>query len=77
MDVIEHELKRYDQMKQDLERRKNTESSNKELNKSQDNLDGTIMNVEKPKEVISVYRCERNFLKIYLFLDGTASSAHS
>ncbi|KAG5681802.1 hypothetical protein PVAND_011210 [Polypedilum vanderplanki] len=53
MDVIDHELKRYDQMKQDLERRKNAENgNNKDINKSQDNnLDGTIMNVEKPKEM--------------------------
>lgn len=51
MDGIEHELKRYDQMKQDLERRKNAENGKSELIKSQDNLDGTIMNVEKPKDV--------------------------
>lgn len=51
MDVIEHELKRYEQMKQDLERRKNNDSGSKDMNKSQDNLDGTIMNVEKPKEM--------------------------
>jgi hypothetical protein len=56
MDVIDHELKRYDQMKQDLEKRKNAENGNgKDINKSQDNLDGgTIMNVEKPKEVSAV-----------------------
>jgi hypothetical protein len=51
MDVIEHELKRYDSMKQDLDRRKNVENGKNEVNKSQDNLDGTIMNVEKPKDV--------------------------
>jgi len=51
MDVIEYELKRYEQMKQDLDKRKNAESGAKDTNKSQDNLDGTIMNVEKPKEV--------------------------
>jgi hypothetical protein len=51
MDVIEHEPKRYDQMKQDLERRKSAENGKSEVNKSQDNLDGTIMNVEKPKDV--------------------------
>lgn len=52
MDVIEHELKRYDVMKQDLERRKSVDSGKGDINKSQDNLDcGTIMNVEKPKEV--------------------------
>jgi len=51
MDVIEHELKRYDQMKQDLDRRKNADSGKNDVNKSQDNLDGTIMNVEKPKDV--------------------------
>lgn len=50
MDVIEHELKRYDQMKSDLEARKNPESSReKELNKSTDDLD--IMSEEKPKDV--------------------------
>lgn len=39
-------------MKQDLERRKGSENeNNKDINKSQDNLDGTIMDVEKPKEV--------------------------
>lgn len=51
MDVIEYELKRYEQMKQDLDKRKNAENGGKDVNKSQDNLDGTIMNVEKPKEV--------------------------
>jgi hypothetical protein len=54
MDVIEHELKRYEQMKQDLERRKGSasgENSSRDMNKSQENLDGTLMNVEKPKEV--------------------------
>jgi hypothetical protein len=52
MDVVDHELKRYDQMKQDLERRKSIENGSKELNKSQENLlDSTIMNVEKPKDV--------------------------
>lgn len=51
MDVIEHELKRYDQMKSDLEARKNPESSReKELNKSIDDLD--IMSEEKPKDVL-------------------------
>lgn len=54
MDVIEHELKRYDQMKQDLDRRKNAESGKNDVVKSQENLDGTIMNVEKPKDVIFV-----------------------
>lgn len=53
MDVIEHELKRYDQMKQDLDRRKNVDNGKNEVNKSQDNIDGTIMNVEKPKDVRS------------------------
>lgn len=51
MDVIEHELKRYDQMKQDLDRRKSAENGKSDVNKSQDHLDGTIMNVEKPKDV--------------------------
>lgn len=51
MDVIEHELKRYDAMKQDLDRRKNVDNGKNDVNKSQDNLDGTIMNVEKPKDV--------------------------
>lgn len=53
MDVIEHELKRYDAMKQDLERKKSADSSSRgDLDKSMENLDnGTIMNVEKPKEV--------------------------
>jgi Kinesin-associated protein (KAP) len=51
MDVIEHELKRYDAMKQDLDRRKNVDNGKNEDNKSQDNIDGTIMNVEKPKDV--------------------------
>ncbi|KAL7036101.1 hypothetical protein ACKWTF_008691 [Chironomus riparius] len=51
MDVIEYELKRYEQMKQDLDKRKNVENGGKDINKSQDNLDGTIMNVEKPKEM--------------------------
>lgn len=52
MDVIEHELKRYDNMKQDLERKKNVENVKSDIIKSQDNLDGTtIMNVEKPKDV--------------------------
>lgn len=51
MDVIEHELKRYEQMKQDLDRRKNFESGKNDIVESQDNLNGTIMNVEKPKDV--------------------------
>lgn len=50
MDVIEHELKRYEQMKQDLDKRKNADSGKNDMNKSQDDLDGTIMNVEKPKD---------------------------
>jgi hypothetical protein len=57
MDVIEYELKRYEQMKQDLDKRKNAESGAKDMNKSQDNLDGTIMNVEKPKEVSLLSFC--------------------
>jgi hypothetical protein len=53
MDIIEHEIKRYDQMKLDLEKRRNPEGSNsKEMVESrEERVDGTLMNVEKPKEV--------------------------
>lgn len=55
MDVIDYELKRYDQMKNDLETRKNPDNVNRqvqqrEVAKSSDYLD-TIMNEEKPKEM--------------------------
>lgn len=53
MDVIEHELKRFDQMKSDLDRRKNPEALNKGI-ESKGESDGALVNVEKPKEV-SVY----------------------
>lgn len=66
MDVIEHELKRYDQMKQDLDRRKNIDNGKNDVNKSQDNLDGTIMNVEKPKDV---RLCKLIILVSYHFLE--------
>lgn len=51
MDVVDHELKRYDQMKADLDKRKNPDGNPKEIVKSSDNLDSTIMDVEKPKDV--------------------------
>lgn len=50
MDIIEYELKRYDQMKIDLDKRRNPDGV-KELMDSREELDGTLMNVEKPKEV--------------------------
>lgn len=50
MDIIDYELKRYENMKNDLETRKNPETKNKDTCKSSDYLD-TIMNEEKPKEV--------------------------
>lgn len=53
MDVVDHELKRYDQMKADLDKRKNPDGNPKEIIKSSDNLDSTIMDVEKPKDVRS------------------------
>lgn len=51
MDVIDYELRRYDQMKNELEMKKNPENVNnpKELTSSEF-LD-SIMNEEKPKEV--------------------------
>lgn len=51
MDIIDYELKRFDTMKNDLEIRKNPESKNKDTSKSSDFLD-TIMNEEKPKDVL-------------------------
>lgn len=51
MDVIDYELKRYDNMRNDLETHKNPEQKLKETNKSAEYLD-TIMNEEKPREVI-------------------------
>lgn len=75
MDVIEHELKRYDQMKQDLDRRKNADTVKNDVNKSQDNLDGSIVNVEKPKDVSHLLKqCHRVETNYHFFLDGTTSS---
>lgn len=59
MDIIEYELKRYDQMKLDLDKRKNPEnnsnnSNNKEMVENREELNGILMNVEKPKEVSSL-----------------------
>lgn len=51
MDVVEHELKRYDQMKLDLDKRKHPENFSKEIIDSREELNGILMNVEKPKEV--------------------------
>ena len=67
MDVIEYELKRYDQMKLDLEKRKNPESVNKEMNSSREELDGTLMNVEKPREVRTIKNIESFILKFLSF----------
>ena len=53
MDIIDYEMKRYDSMKNDLETRKNPDAIKKDTSKSSDYLD-TIMNEEKPKEVISL-----------------------
>lgn len=78
MDVIEHELKRYDQMKQDLDRRKlSADSAKSEVIKSQENLDGTIMNVEKPKDVSLKIILIRMLLTDISILDGTTSSKNS
>lgn len=66
MDIIDYELKRYEKMKNDLETRKNPDAVNKtkenNTSKSSEFLD-TIMNEEKPKEVIDI--C---FFLYYLFL---------
>lgn len=51
MDVIDYELKRYEQMKNDLENRKNPEIKPRELTKSTDCLETTLNNEEKPKEM--------------------------
>lgn len=51
MDIIDFELRRYDNMKNELEVRKNPESSKEKLNKSSDDFLDAIMNEEKPKEV--------------------------
>ncbi len=50
MDVIDHELKRYDQTKSDLDQRKNPENKEKEK-PALENADNTLMNEEKPKDV--------------------------
>jgi len=60
MDVIDYELKRYEQMKNDLDLRKNSDNTklikddvnNKNTNKLNNDYFDTIMNEEKPKEVI-------------------------
>lgn len=78
MDVIEHELKRYEQMKQDLDKRKNADSGKNDVNKSQDNLDGTIMNVEKPKDVKQYFLIFHQELdRGFVFLDGTTKKTNS
>jgi hypothetical protein len=54
MDVIDYELKRYEQMKNDLETRKNPDANKlkeQTLNKSHEGLFDTIMNEEKPREM--------------------------
>jgi Kinesin-associated protein (KAP) len=54
MDVIDYELKRYEQMKNDLEVRRNPEANklkDQTLNKSHEGLFDTIMNEEKPREM--------------------------
>ncbi|CAD7091013.1 unnamed protein product [Hermetia illucens] len=51
MDIIDFELRRYDNMKNELEVRKNPESSKEKLNKSSDDFLDAIMNEEKPKEM--------------------------
>lgn len=53
MEVIEFELKRYDQMKNDLEAKKNPENSKKTgtETKSVENSIDTLMDEEKPKEM--------------------------
>ena len=75
MDVVDHELKRYDQMKADLDKRKNPDGNPKEIIKSSDNLDSTIMDVEKPKDVRRNNISMNNEI-IYskCFLDGTTKT---
>lgn len=69
MDVIDHELKRYDQTKTDLDHRKNPDNKDKEKEKEKtaDNVDITLMNEEKPKDVSSFLLLKlSNFFKFYL-----------
>lgn len=49
MEVIEFELKRYEQMKADLDQKKGLDPPLKETSKSMDSVD--LMDVEKPKEM--------------------------
>lgn len=50
MDIIENEIKKYDQMKTEIDRRKNLES-NKNVLACPDNIEASIMNIEKPREM--------------------------
>lgn len=50
MDIIEYELKKYDQMKAEIEKRKNLEMS-ESCSSLQDSLDSSLLSIAKPKEV--------------------------
>lgn len=51
MDIIENEIKKYDQMKMEIDRRKNLETNKNISDYHQDNIEASIMNIEKPKEM--------------------------
>lgn len=79
MDVIDHELKRYDQTKSDLDMRKNPDNKEKEKEKenTNENVDNTLMNEEKPKDVSKLSSVEGIFLINFKFADGTTASPNS
>lgn len=55
MDIIENELKKYEQMKIEIDKRKNSETNVKNVVDIQENFESSIMNIEKPKEVVYLY----------------------
>lgn len=50
MEIIENENKKFEQMKIELQRRKNSESMIKSVDIQESIMDSSIINIEKPKE---------------------------
>ena len=51
MDIIENEIKKYEQMKMEIDRRKNLDSNKNITDCTDDSIEASIMNIEKPKEM--------------------------
>lgn len=51
MDIIENEIKKYDQMKMEIDRRKNLDNNKNIISDCPDSIEASIMNIEKPKEM--------------------------